>query len=93
MGPAQPRWKQLASKVRLDLQVYGRDAVRVKLPYLPDVDLGLACRVTGTAAAPRLSGELEGAGAYSDFVLGLYDLFSDVDVRGCYARPRPWHSD
>lgn len=82
-GARDDRWKEAAKRVGLDLRVRGPDALRVKLPVLPDPTIGFACRVTGTAASPVLAGRVRGADPYSRLLVRAFDLFSSMDVRRC----------
>jgi autotransporter translocation and assembly factor TamB len=73
----------------LDVRLLGPDgALRVTVPPLPEVSIGFRCRASGRAAAPRITGELRGAGLYSRAVLALADWFSSRRLRQCDLGPR-----
>jgi hypothetical protein len=76
-------------RITADVQVTGPDdAVTVRVPYAPDVTVGLHCRVQGTLASPHVGGEIRGSGAYSRAALGTADRFTDRDLRKCDLGPR-----
>ena len=76
-------------RITVDVRVTGPDdAVTVRVPYAPDVTVGLNCTVRGALASPRLSGEVRGSGAYSRAALATADRFTERDLRGCDLGPR-----
>ena len=81
----QPR---AIDRVTLDVRLTGpADAVRVRVPNVPDVTVGLSCHVRGPLAAPHIAGEVRGSGAYSRAALTLADRFTDRNLRKCDLGP------
>ncbi len=76
-------------RVTLDVRLTGPDdAVEVRVPFVPNVTVGLDCRVQGTLASPHLGGEVRGSGAYSRAALTTADRFTERELRKCDLGPR-----
>jgi hypothetical protein len=76
-------------RVTVDVRLTGPDdAVEVRVPFVPDVTVGLDCRVQGTLASPHIAGVVRGSGAYSRAALTTADRFTDRDLRRCDLGPR-----
>jgi hypothetical protein len=72
-GPARPWFESLPPWLTLDLTLHGPpDAIVVAVPVLPDLDLGLRCRVRGDSRKASIAGELRGRGLYSRLMLALF---------------------
>jgi autotransporter translocation and assembly factor TamB len=90
-APAKRPTRQpgLLDRITVDVRVTGPDdAVRVRVPYAPEVTVGLNCNVRGVLASPRISGKVRGSGAYSRAALATADRFTERDLRGCDFGPR-----
>ena len=90
-APAKsPAKRQSAlDRILVDVRVTGPDdAVTVRVPYAPQVTVGLNCHVHGVLTTPRISGEVRGSGAYSRAALATADRFTERDLRGCDLGPR-----
>jgi hypothetical protein len=76
-------------RINVDVRVTGPDdAVTVRVPYAPNVTVGLDCNVRGALASQRISGEVRGSGAYSRAALAAADRFSARNLRACDFGPR-----
>lgn len=76
--------RDAAPNLELDVILKGRGrALEVPLPVLPDVNVGFRCHLQGQLPTLRAQGRVKGAGAYSAFMVWLYDLFSARDIRRC----------
>jgi autotransporter translocation and assembly factor TamB len=76
-------------RITVDVRLTGPDdAVEVRVPFVPDVTVGLDCRVQGTLASPHIAGHVRGSGAYSRAALTTADRFTDRDLRQCDLGPR-----
>ncbi len=84
-APATPAGQPRAvDRITVDVLVTGpADAVEVRVPYAPDVTVGLRCLVRGALASPRVSGEVKGSGVYSRLALRVADRFVDRELRQC----------
>jgi hypothetical protein len=72
----------------IDVRVSGpKDAVEVRVPHVPDLPVGLRCKIEGPLSSLRLSGELKGNSLYSRLVLRAADWFSDRDLSKCDIGP------
>ncbi|HMF43919.1 MAG TPA: hypothetical protein VKQ32_24770 [Polyangia bacterium] len=72
----------------LHLKIVGpKDAMKIGIPYAPDVTVDPNCLVEGSLASPHLSGEVKGDGLYSKAALAVADWFSSRDLRTCDLGP------
>jgi hypothetical protein len=79
--------RELFPEIFLDVGVHSpHGALTIEVPYLPDVDVTLDCRVTGSYRRPHVAGRAHGDGVYSRLAIFLYDVFSDKHVRRCGAK-------
>jgi hypothetical protein len=79
--------RELFPEIALDVGVHSPDgALEVVVPYLPDIDVTLDCRVVGSLRRPSVSGRARGDGFYSRLAVFLFDLFTDAHVRRCGAK-------
>ena len=76
-------------RITVDVRLTGPDdAVEVRVPFVPDVTVGLDCRVQGTLASPHIAGAIRGSGPYSRAALTTADRFTDRDLRKCDLGPQ-----
>jgi autotransporter translocation and assembly factor TamB len=78
----------LRDRLALDLRIHAPDdALVLRVPYAPDVTIGLECHVLGGISRPVLRGQVSGDGLYSRAVLAVADWISGRDLRRCDIGP------
>jgi hypothetical protein len=75
---------RILRRIWSDVRVNGpEDAMKVRVPRLPDVTLGIHCHLVGPLSSPHVAGTIAGNDGYSRFALAASARLSGRDLRKC----------